>query len=51
MNSVDYVKAFLLRHGHWMMAANVVTKLLGFAAVVFVTRNTTEGNTGPIPMP
>ncbi|MED5317858.1 MAG: hypothetical protein VX758_01845 [Bacteroidota bacterium] len=46
MNSVDYVKAFLLRHGHWMMAANVVTKLLGFAAVVFVTRNTTEGEYG-----
>ena len=29
-----------------MMAANVVTKLLGFAAVVFVTRNTTEGEYG-----
>ena len=28
------------------MAANVVTKLLGFAAVVFVTRNTTEGDYG-----
>ena len=46
MSSVDYVKAFLRRHGHWMMAANVVTKLLGFAAVVFVTRNTTEGEYG-----
>ena len=46
MRSVDYVKAFLRRHGHWMMAANVVTKLLGFAAVVFVTRNTTEGEYG-----
>ena len=46
MNSIDYVKAFLQRHGHWMMAANVVTKLLGFAAVVFVTRNTTEGEYG-----
>ncbi len=42
MNSIAYLKTFLSRQGHWVVAANVVTKLLGFAAVVFVTRNTTE---------
>ena len=46
MTTLTYIKTFFQRHGHWMMAANVVTKLLGFAAVVFVTRNTTEGEYG-----
>lgn len=46
MNPLDFLRAFWQRHGHWMMAANVVTKLLGFGAVIFVTRNTTEGEYG-----
>ena len=37
-----YIRTFFEQSGHWMMAANVATKLLGFAAVVFVTRHTTE---------
>ena len=41
-----YLKSFLTRQGHWMMLANVVTKLFGFAAVVYVTRNTTEVDYG-----
>ena len=43
---MSYVKAFLRRHGHLMMAANVTTKLLGFGAVIFVTRCTTEEDYG-----
>ena len=46
MKTLTYIKTFFQRHGHWMMAANVVTKVLGFAAVVFVTRSTTEGEYG-----
>ena len=42
VSGVAYLKTFLQRSGHWMMAANVVTKVMGFAAVVFVTRSTTE---------
>jgi len=40
------MRTFFQRSGHWMMAANVVTKLLGFAAVVFVTRHTSEAEYG-----
>ena len=46
MNPLDFLRAFWQRHGQWMMAANVVTKLLGFGAVIFVTRKTTEGAYG-----
>jgi O-antigen/teichoic acid export membrane protein len=42
VNSAAYLKTFLSRQGHWVVAANVITKLLGFGAVVFVTRHTTE---------
>jgi O-antigen/teichoic acid export membrane protein len=42
VNSAAYLRTFLSRQGHWVVAANVITKLLGFAAVVFVTRHTTE---------
>lgn len=41
MNGSKYLLEFFNRHGHLMMASSVVTKLMGFAAVVFVTRHTT----------
>lgn len=42
MSSGAYLRTFFQRSGHWMMGANAVTKLLGFAAVIIVTRHTTE---------
>ena len=41
MKGSQYLLEFFKRHGHLMMASSVVTKLMGFAAVVFVTRHTT----------
>ena len=40
MKRSQYLLEFFKRHGHLMMASSVVTKLMGFAAVVFVTRHT-----------
>lgn len=40
------MRTFVERSGHWMVAANVVTKFMGFAAVVFVTRHTSESSYG-----
>ena len=46
MRGSDYLLQFFNRHGHLMVASNVVTKLMGFVAVVFVTRQTTAADFG-----
>ena len=42
MSAREFIREFLRRQGLWMMSANALSKVLGFAAVVYVTRNTTE---------
>ena len=42
MSVREFILEFLRRQGLWMMSANALSKVLGFAAVVYVTRNTTE---------
>ena len=38
----EFIREFFRRQGLWMMSANALSKVFGFAAVVYVTRNTTE---------
>ena len=42
MSAREFILEFLRRQGLWMMSANALSKVLGFMAVVYVTRNTTE---------
>ena len=42
MSAWEFIREFLRRQGLWMMSANALSKVFGFAAVVYVTRNTTE---------
>lgn len=42
MSVRDYITSFNQRKGLWILAANILSKLLGFATVIFVTRHTTE---------
>lgn len=46
MNGGAFLNTFFQRQGHWMVLANVATKVLGFAAVAYVTRHTTEQDFG-----
>ena len=46
MTKIAFIQEFFRRKGQWMMAANVLNKLMGFAAVVYVTRNTSEAAFG-----
>ena len=46
MNGGAFLNTFFQRQGHWMLLANVATKVLGFAAVAYVTRHTTEQDFG-----
>ncbi len=42
MQSIEYLRTFVRRKGMWMLLANVLTKILGFASVVIATRLTTS---------
>ena len=42
----DYLRRFLARDGQWMMASQGTIKVLGFAAVVLVTRTASETEYG-----
>ena len=42
MTAREFILEFIRRQGLWMMSANALSKVLGFAAVVYVTRNTSE---------
>ena len=46
MNGGAFLNTFFQRQGHWMVLANLATKVLGFAAVAYVTRHTTEQDFG-----
>ena len=46
MNGGAFLNTFFQRQGHWMVLANVATKVLGFVAVAYVTRHTTEQDFG-----
>lgn len=46
MTKLAFIQEFFRRKGQWMMAANVLNKIMGFTAVVYVTRNTTEAEFG-----
>lgn len=43
---IDYLRRFLARDGLWMMASQGAVKVLGFVAVVLVTRTTSETEYG-----
>ncbi len=42
MSSREYIQSFTARKGIWILLANVLSKGMGFASIVFVTRSTTE---------
>jgi O-antigen/teichoic acid export membrane protein len=46
MNAIEFIKEFFRRQGLWILGANTIIKICGFAAVVFVTRNTSEQDFG-----
>ena len=43
---IDYLRRFLARDGLWMMASQGTVKVLGFVAVVLVTRTASETEYG-----
>ena len=43
---IDYLRRFLARDGLWMMASQSAVKMLGFVAVVLVTRTVSETEYG-----
>lgn len=46
MSARQFIQTFIQRQGLWMLGANVLAKLAGFAAVVFVTRTLSEASYG-----
>ena len=46
MSAQQFIQTFIQRQGLWMLGANVLAKLAGFAAVVLVTRTVSEASYG-----
>lgn len=46
MSAIDFLSSFNKRKGLWILAANLLSKLLGFASVLLVTRQCTESEFG-----